>query len=210
MLRKNRRESYLYAEMLENEHKKARVILSMSPEEKKDYVAHEKRVDEGCATLHRLLERLKMSDQITMFKRRKITYDRAKIMTAREFVSLGLTHAKALRLANTLAYASTVEQSYKDAGATSPVADSLQKNDEQDPPVSLFPFGTYDRNGMNWQHASPSAAPAASARTAKPSTRRLSSMGRDLLGVFDQTYEKETNREVTSAKKFRHPNLKFS
>ena len=85
----NRRESHLYAEKLENEHKKARVLLAMSPEEKKNYKAHEKRVAQGCKRLHELMVRLQIEHQFNMFSKRKITYERAKKMTAREFVALG-------------------------------------------------------------------------------------------------------------------------
>jgi hypothetical protein len=180
----------------------------MSPGEKKHYEAHEKRTAQGCERLHGLMTRLKIDQQIDMFKRRKITYERAKNMTAREFVALGLSHAAALRLANTLSYASAVEQSYKDAGAASPEADLLQDERPQASPTSLFPMGSY-RGGGNRSVPVGGGGGGGGRIQGKPGTRRLSAMGRDLLGVFDQSYETNFTMRKEAAEKFRHPNLKF-
>ena len=203
----NRRESHLYAEKLENEHKKARVLLAMSPEEKKNYKAHEKRVAQGCKRLHELMVRLQIEHQFNMFSKRKITYERAKKMTAREFVALGLSHANALRLANTLSYASAVQQSYEDAGATSPAVELLQGESPPTSPTSLFPLGTYRGGAADGTGVGESAG---GSNHAKKATRRLSAMGRDLLGVFDESYAKNSITRREAAEKFRHANnLKF-
>ena len=115
-----------------------------------------------------LLTRLGLQHKYKQFRKRRITYERAKTLSAREFSQLGLTHSEALRLANTLSYATTVQKSYVD------VQENAQRARDQGRPL-LFKDAPETRiNRLN----SPTGGAA-------KNRRRLSALGRDLLDVFD-------------------------
>ena len=57
-LRRQRRESYLYALELQKEHEKARHFHSLSPEEKQEIHREAELVEQGCQRLGALLQRL--------------------------------------------------------------------------------------------------------------------------------------------------------
>lgn len=185
--------------MLENEHKKARAMMALSPQEKEHYINHEARLDQSCERLYGLMKRLKLDASINMFRKRRITYERAKKMTAREFASLGVSHNDSLRLANTLSYASAVQQSYRDIGATSTTIENTLEDINPSPVPKLFPRGHYDIISPI-----PVKAIEDENRGIK-SPRRLSSMGRDLLGVFDRT----KNSVPKTSEGIKHPNVKY-
>jgi hypothetical protein len=168
-LQRQRRQSFLFAKQLEREHQKARVALAMSPAQLSLVQKKEKEIDQGCQVLLSLLTRLHLQHQYKHFRKRNITYERAKNLSAREFSMLGLTHAESLRLANTLCYAAAVQKSYVDVKAND------QKSRDQGQPLLFKDDPQAQINRL--------MSPLSSAQ--KKKQRRLSALGRDLLDVFD-------------------------
>ena len=163
-----RRQSFLYATELEREHQKNRVALAMTPEQSTLIQQQELEVDNGCQQLLVLLKKLNLQHRYKNFRRHGITYETAKTLTARDFTKLGkMTNPEALRLANTLSYASAVQKSYEG------VADREKRKYNYGTPL-LFK----DDPDARVNRLSPSS-------TGKHQ-RRLSALGRDLLDVFDQ------------------------
>ena len=158
---------------MEREHHKARVALSLTPEQQGIIAIQEQQVEQGCQILKSLLVRLALQHQYKHFRKRRITYERAKTMNAREFSMLGLSHAEALRLANTLSYATAVSNSYND------VRINTQKAHVQGAPL-LF---------RDNSHAKVQRLVSPSTQQRKHQQRRLSALGRDLLDVFQENVQ---------------------
>jgi hypothetical protein len=171
-LQSQRRESYLYAQQLEREHHKARVALGMTPAQLSVVSHKQQEVEQGCQLLLSLLTRLGLQHQYNKFHRRGITYDSAKQMSARDFSMLGLPNTEALRLANTLSYATTVQKSYVDVNT------NAQKQRDHGPPLLFRDAPEARINRLS----SPSTRTATGATQHR---RRLSALGRDLLDVFE-------------------------
>lgn len=169
---KGRKASFLYATQLTQEHQKNRVALSMTPQQKAVIKRHDQKVEDGCQMLNTLLTRLKLGHRFKHFSRRKITYARAKNMNAREFAALGLSHAEALRLANTLSYAGAIQNSYDDASQNYGNLDTGE------------PILFRDASEQRVQRIANSSG--RSPNTQKKHQKRLSALGRDLLDVFSE------------------------
>ena len=179
-MEKQRRQSYLFAMQLDQEHQLARQAFSVSPKEVDEEESRAKEIAAGMEQLRVIMVKVKVEHAFKYFKRRKITYSQAKGMTAREFAALGLKDQDAIRLANTLSYANAVKISYDAVGASSPPPGA----DGSSPPV-LFPDDPVAR--LRFQYGYTDKVRQAGPNAPSPHTRRLSAMGRDLLGVFDQT-----------------------
>ncbi len=182
-----RRQSYVYALQLDREHQMARQALVASPEEVDAEKAWAKETAAGLEQLRSLMVRVKVEHAFKHFERRNITYNRAKTMTAREFAALGLKNRDAIRLANTLSYATAVKISYDAVGASSPPSGA-----DSSPPPVLFPDDPVAR--LRFQYGYTDRVRHAGPNAPSPHTRRLSAMGRDLLGVFDQTVSTQPSR----------------